>query len=178
MRPSYIVRTSLFCLWTYLTVYSDKTTTPNNGLAEIRAAEVAVGHQGRENMNYPARPVSPPLDGLRIPNMPPSDSRIINSKYAYVTKPVSPPSKSLERNGFYHDSQTLSPHRPPSSSYGPSPQNSPELSTADTIRSSISPRSSPVPPPSSRLSSAASPQLPCPELILPQPALDYVVAEM
>ncbi|KFY48188.1 hypothetical protein V496_10315, partial [Pseudogymnoascus sp. VKM F-4515 (FW-2607)] len=156
----------------------DKTTTPSNGLTETRAEEVAVTNQRRATINNPTYPVSPTLDGLRIPNVPTSDSRIINNKYAYVTKPVSPPSKSLERNGFYQDSQTLSPHRPPSSSYGPSPQNSPELSTADTIRSSISPRSSPVPPPSSHLSSAASPQLSCPELILPQPALDYVVAEI
>ncbi|OBT70503.1 hypothetical protein VE03_00180 [Pseudogymnoascus sp. 23342-1-I1] len=156
----------------------DKTTTPNNGLVESRTEEVAATSRRRETINNPPNyPVSPTLDGLRIPNVPTSDSRIINSKYAYVTTPVSPSSKSLERAGFYHDSHTLSPHRPPSS-YGPSPQNSPVLSTADTIRSSISPRSSPVPPPSSRLSSTASPQLSCPELILPQPALDYVVAEM
>lgn len=162
----------------HLTTYRDKTSTPNNGLAEAKAEEVAATNQRRATINNPTYPVSPTLDGLRIPNVPTSDSRIINSKYAYVTKPVSPPSRSLEKPGLYHDSHTLSPHRPPSS-YGLSPQNSPELSTADTIRSSISPRSSPVPPPSSRLSSIASPQLSsCPELILPQPALDYVVAEM
>ncbi|OBT88392.1 hypothetical protein VE02_02296 [Pseudogymnoascus sp. 03VT05] len=166
----------------------DKTTTPNNGPAEPQTEEVAVSDQRRgtiDNQNYP---VSEILDGPRIPNLPTPDSAIINNKYAYVTTTMqppnrnspsrTPPSRSLEKPGFYHDSQTLSPHRPPSS-YGPSPQNSPELSTADTIRSSISPRSSPVPPPSSRLSSIASPQLSsCPELILPQPALDYVVAEI
>lgn len=166
----------------YLTVYRDKTTTPNNGLVEPQAQEVvATTQQQRAITNSLTHPVSPSLGGLRIPNVPTSDSAIINSKYAYETTTVHLPSRtpsgrSLEKGGFY-DGQTLSPHRPPSS-YGPSPQNSPELSTADTIRSSISPRSSPAPPPSSRLSGVASPQPPCPELILPQPALDYVVAEM
>ncbi|OBT50623.1 hypothetical protein VE04_08669, partial [Pseudogymnoascus sp. 24MN13] len=166
----------------------DKTTTPNNGLAEKQGEEVwEKTKQRRPTINNQNYPVSPTLEGPRIPNIPTPDNTIINNKYQYVTVPVSPsrsspnrtpPSRSLEKPGFYHDSQTLSPHRPPSS-YGPSPQNSPELSTADTIRSSISPRSSPVPPPSSRLSSIASPQLSsCPELILPQPALDYVVAEV
>ncbi|KFY70642.1 hypothetical protein V499_09023, partial [Pseudogymnoascus sp. VKM F-103] len=166
----------------------DKTTTPNNGLAEKQGEEVwEKTNQRRPTINNQNYPVSPTLGGLQIPNIPTPDNTIINNKYQYVTVPVSPsrsspnrtpPSRSLEKPGFYHDSQTLSPHRPPSS-YGPSPQNSPELSTADTIRSSISPRSSPVPPPSSRLSSIASPQLSsCPELILPQPALDYVVAEV
>lgn len=122
--------------------------------------------------------VSPSLDGLQIPDLPITDP-IINSKYAYTTKSVSPPSRSLEKPGFLYDrqNQNLSPHRPPSS-YGPSPQNSPELTSADTFRYSPSPRSSPVPPPSSRLSSAPSPQGSCSELILPQPALDYVVANM
>lgn len=139
---------------------------------------MAVTQQRRATINNPTSPISPTLGGLQIPNLPTSDSRIINSKYAYVTTPMSPPSRTPpSRAGFYQDKDTLSPHRPPSS-YGPSPQNSPELSTADNIRNSISPRSSPVPPPS-RLSSVASPQLSsCPELILPQPALDYVVAEM
>ncbi|OAF60210.2 hypothetical protein VC83_02946 [Pseudogymnoascus destructans] len=160
----------------------NKTTT------EPQAEEVAVPDKRRGTINNSTYPVSETLDGLPIPNLPTPDSAIINNKYQYqyMTVPVStnrsspsrtPPSRSLEKAGFYHDSQTLSPHRAPSS--GPSPQNSPELSTADTISSSISPRSSPVPPTSSRLSSIASPQLSsCPEMILPQPALDYVVAEV
>ncbi|KFY48316.1 hypothetical protein V495_01446 [Pseudogymnoascus sp. VKM F-4514 (FW-929)] len=153
-----------------------KTTTPNNGLAEPKAEEVVATDQRRGTVAGTSYPVSPTFGGLQIPNLP-TDSTIINNKYQYVTTPVSPSSRSLERAGFYHDNQTLSPPRPPSS-FGPSPQNSPELSATDTIRSSISPRSSPVPPPSSRLSSVASPPPPCPELILPQPALDYVVAEI
>ncbi|KFY25327.1 hypothetical protein V493_04703, partial [Pseudogymnoascus sp. VKM F-4281 (FW-2241)] len=160
----------------------DKTTTPSDGLAEPQPGEVVAAISRRETISTSTYPISPTLSGLQIPHLPTSDSTIISSKYAYVTTPMpppsrSPPSRGLERPGLHQGSHTLSPHRPPSSR-GPSPQHSPDLSTTDTVRSSISPRSSPVPPPSSRLSSVASPQLTCPELILPQPALDYVVAEM
>jgi hypothetical protein len=169
----------LFYSYFALTAYSDTSTSPNNGLLELQTDELAVANKRRATINVSSYPVSPSLDGLQIPDLPMADPTIINSKYAYETKPVSPPSRSLDKPGFHYDrqSQKLSPHRPPSS-YGPSPQNSPELTSADTFRYSLSPRSSPVPPPSSRLPSAPSPQGSCSELILPQPALDYVVANM
>lgn len=124
-------------------------------------------------------PVSPSLDGLYNLDLPIADLTITNSKYAHTTKTMRPATRSLEKPGFPYDrqSQAMSPHRP-SSSYGLSPQNISVPMSADTFRDSLSSRSSPMTPLSSLLSSAPSLQDPFSALVLPQPQLDYVVANM
>ena len=122
---------------------------------------------GPANKKYTVSPTLQPIGSSRYPTSP-TLAPILDS---------SPLSTSLEKPGNFHHRQTLTPPPPPSST-GWSPRTSPELIHANPVSNQQSSRGSPVDPPISYIWSTESPQAPLSELVLPQPALPYVVATL
>ncbi|KFY46381.1 hypothetical protein V494_00469, partial [Pseudogymnoascus sp. VKM F-4513 (FW-928)] len=151
-----------------------KRTSPKIG-PEPHPRDVQATIKRRTTINGTLYTPSPTPDGVLIYDRPAPDGSINGDEYSEATTPASPSIRGVKEPGSYPDGQTLFPPRPVSR--GMTPHSSPEMPASVSVRS-ISPGTSPVLTPYSRQFGVASPPPPCPELILPQPALDYTVAQL